>query len=319
MKASIIIPLYNLGDIIGKCIASAVDQDLPPEEYEIIVVDDGSTDGSFSAATKEAEGHGNVRVFTKPNAGVSEARNFGVDRARGDYIVFVDADDLLEPRMLGTAVAAMERERLDMLCVRARAVDQQGVPVPYWSDRKFAGLDTQIRSGKEVILKGLFPMVWAYVYTRELLTTHPLRMKPIRHEDEEFIPRALYYARRVGYLPELFYNYVLRPDSFMGNYRPEQAFQMVPAMQSLAQFAEEVEREGDVEGALTIRRRIGIATFMHCKRTVRRGGGNARELIERLHSAGLFPLQYPRRKFRYWLLNASTTLFILYYSLHSRK
>ena len=74
-KISIIIPLYNLEGLIGKCIASALDQDLPPEEYEVIVVDDGSTDGSLAAAQRAARGHANVQVHAKPNEGVSMARS----------------------------------------------------------------------------------------------------------------------------------------------------------------------------------------------------------------------------------------------------
>ena len=92
-KISIIIPLYNLEGLIGKCIASALDQDLPPEEYEVIVVDDGSTDGSLAAAQRAACGHANVQVHAKPNEGVSMARNYGTERAAGRYVMYVDADD----------------------------------------------------------------------------------------------------------------------------------------------------------------------------------------------------------------------------------
>lgn len=80
-KVSIIIPLYNLEKLIGKCIASALGQDLSPEEYEILVIDDGSTDGSLAAAEKAAQGHPNVHVYTKPNEGLSRTRNYGTDRA----------------------------------------------------------------------------------------------------------------------------------------------------------------------------------------------------------------------------------------------
>ena len=115
-KISIIIPLYNLEGLIGKCIASALDQDLPPEEYEVIVVDDGSTDGSLAAAQRAACGHANVQVHAKPNEGVSMARNYGTERAAGRYVMYVDADDYLSPGVLGRLTQIMDRERLDMLC-----------------------------------------------------------------------------------------------------------------------------------------------------------------------------------------------------------
>ena len=77
-KVSIIIPLYNLEKLIGKCIASALGQDLSPEEYEILVIDDGSTDGSLAAAEKAAQGHPNVHVYTKPNE-LEHKRLKGID------------------------------------------------------------------------------------------------------------------------------------------------------------------------------------------------------------------------------------------------
>lgn len=318
-KVSIIIPLYNLQQTIGKCIDSTQRQDIAPEEYEVIVIDDGSTDGSLAAAQEAARESGNVRVFSRPNAGVSEARNFGLDTAMGDYIVFLDADDYLEPRILGTAIAAMERDTLDMLCVRAQAVDGQGKTIPFWSDRFFTNFGSCVWTGKDILRRGMIPIIWVYIYRRDLFTGHSLRMKPIRHEDEEFVPRALYYARRVGYLPELFYNYYQRPDSFMNNYKPEQAFYMIPAMQSLAQFAEQVEQDGDREGGKLIRQRIGEATFAHCRSTVERDAANARKLIGRLRKSGLFPLRHRHLKLYHILLNLSTPLFIRYYQMQGNK
>lgn len=133
-KVSIIIPLYNLEKLIGKCIASALAQDLSPEEYEILVIDDGSTDGSLAAAEKAAQGHPNVHVYTKPNEGLSRTRNYGTDRAAGRYVMYLDADDYLEPNVLGHLVETMECGGLDMLCFEIAGIDENGNDVPLWSD-----------------------------------------------------------------------------------------------------------------------------------------------------------------------------------------
>lgn len=320
MKISIVIPLYNLEGYIEKCVRSTLDQDLAAGEYEVIVVDDGSTDGSYAAASRAAQGHPNVHVYTKPNEGLGMTRNYGTDRAAGRYVVYLDADDYLEPRVLGRIADAMERDALDMLCIRLRAVDDEGAQLPYWSDRIYARYATRVQSGKELLRQiNVLPMVPVYVYDREFLNSNSLRMKPIWHEDEEFTPRALCLARRISYLPDLVYNYLQRSDSFMGDYKPEKVFNTVPAMQSLAQFAQERENEGDAEGAQLIRLRIGLTSFLLCKRSVRRRYGNTRELIRRMRAAGLFPLSFPSRKFRYMLLNFSPSLFILYYRLHGRQ
>ena len=138
-KVSIIIPLYNLEKLIGKCIASALAQDLSPEEYEILVIDDGSTDGSLAAAEKAAQGHPNVHVYTKPNEGLSRTRNYGTDRAAGRYVMYLDADDYLEPNVLGHLVETMECGGLDMLCFEIAGIDENGNDVPLWSDGISAG------------------------------------------------------------------------------------------------------------------------------------------------------------------------------------
>ena len=103
-------------------------------ELEIIIVDDGSTDGSLAAAEAASQGYANVRVYTKPNEGLSLTRNYGTDRATGRYVMYLDADDYLEPNVLGRLATIMERERLDLLCYEIVAVDEQGKERPLWSD-----------------------------------------------------------------------------------------------------------------------------------------------------------------------------------------
>jgi len=160
-KVSIIIPLYNLEKLIGKCIASALGQDLSPEEYEILVIDDGSTDGSLAAAEKAAQGHPNVHVYTKPNEGLSRTRNYGTDRAAGRYVMYLDADDYLEPNVLGRLVETMECGGLDMLCFEIAGIDENGNDVPLWSDGISAGNGSDVQRGVDFLQRDRFlPMVY---------------------------------------------------------------------------------------------------------------------------------------------------------------
>ena len=252
-KVSIIIPLYNLEKLIGKCIASALGQDLSPEEYEILVIDDGSTDGSLAAAEKAAQGHPNVHVYTKPNEGLSRTRNYGTDRAAGRYVMYLDADDYLEPNVLGRLVETMECGGLDMLCFEIAGIDENGNDVPLWSDGISAGNGSDVQRGVDFLQRDRFlPMVYAYLYSQEMLDANSLRMAPIWHEDEEFTPRALYYARRIQYLPVRVYNYLQRSDSFMGNYKPQSRLDLVRAMKSLTCFASRIGAE-DPSGARLMR------------------------------------------------------------------
>lgn len=100
MFCSFIVPVYNVEKYLPECLDSLLEQDIPHEDYEIICVNDGSTDGSLSILRDYEARCSNVRVIDKENGGVSTARNTGLDAARGDYIWFVDSDDLIAPRCL---------------------------------------------------------------------------------------------------------------------------------------------------------------------------------------------------------------------------
>lgn len=92
---SIIVPVYNVGEYIEMCLDSLLEQDIEKSWYEIICVNDGSTDNSLSILQEYAKTNGNIRVINKTNGGVASARNLGLDSAIGQYIWFVDADDWL--------------------------------------------------------------------------------------------------------------------------------------------------------------------------------------------------------------------------------
>ena len=127
MKLSIIVPVYNVARYLRKCVDSLLAQDLPASDYEIILVDDGSTDGSAAICDEYASrssvhplAHSSIegpliRVIHQPNAGVGAARNAGLKVAKGEYVCFVDSDDYWEPNVLGALMAQIERDNLDVL------------------------------------------------------------------------------------------------------------------------------------------------------------------------------------------------------------
>ena len=93
-KVSIIIAMYNIEEYIAYCINSCVNQiDVDPEDYEIIIVNDGATDRSLDVALDAIKGVSNARIITRQNGGLSAARNTGIENAKGKYLWFVDGDD----------------------------------------------------------------------------------------------------------------------------------------------------------------------------------------------------------------------------------
>nr|WP_300658193.1 glycosyltransferase family A protein [uncultured Acetatifactor sp.] len=92
---SVIVPVYNIKNYVEKCVNSIINQTY--QNFEIILVDDGSSDGSEVICDKLAMCDERIRTYHKANGGLSDARNFGIDKSRGKYISFVDGDDLLHP------------------------------------------------------------------------------------------------------------------------------------------------------------------------------------------------------------------------------
>lgn len=241
MKLSIIIPVYNVAPYLRKCVESVLAQDLRPGEYEVILVDDGSTDGSGEicdsltpSPSPEERGKGrgkgwNIRVIHQKNAGLSAARNAGIAVATGEYIQFVDSDDYLEPNVLGGLVRQMEEEQLDVL-----RFDYQNVRLtdgvyfvfePYKTPRKVDQC-TEIVDGETYLNTRMQTACYAvqFMIRRSLLTPSlsPRREEGdnmclftpgIYFEDTDWTPRMLLKAKRVNSTTTIVYNYLMREGS----------------------------------------------------------------------------------------------------------
>ena len=110
---SVIIPVYNVKPYLEKCVESIVDQTY--HNLQIILVDDGSTDGSQTICDELAQKDSRIVVIHKENGGLSTARNVGMDRAKGDYIAFVDSDDWLERNMYEVLINQLEAHDADLV------------------------------------------------------------------------------------------------------------------------------------------------------------------------------------------------------------
>ncbi|MEW4924514.1 glycosyltransferase [Algibacter sp. 2305UL17-15] len=115
MKLSIVIPLYNKEQFIERCLLSLINQDVSLHEYEIIIINDGSTDSSASIVEIYKKKYSNIHLFNQKNLGPSAARNKGIDVAKGEYIYFIDADDYLAENVLNILLKLAEKNNLEIL------------------------------------------------------------------------------------------------------------------------------------------------------------------------------------------------------------
>lgn len=246
MRISIIIPIYNVSKWLGRCIASIRNQGLAPSDYEIIAVNDGSTDDSRQVLeeflAREAQSGvetAPVVIVDQPNRGLSAARNAGFKKARGNYVWWVDSDDCLEacfaPRLLERA----EKERLDVLCFGLNIVDEDtGESKPYEIIDKTNGRTVR---GEEFMLNCSMPAAaWAAIYRRGFIERYGLQfLEGAFHEDQEFTPRAYFFARRIAFENVNVYNFFQRKDSITNSRNPKKTQDLLNICQRLWDFAME--------------------------------------------------------------------------------
>ena len=163
-KLSIIIPVYNACKYLKRCVDTLYMQDLDIEDFEIIMVNDGSTDNSYEIAQKIESEHSNIKLFTQENAGSSVARNNALEHVEGKYVIFVDSDDFLIPYTLKKVLLYADKNDLD-ICSYKMLVEV--------TRHDFIGAEQSlpkytIMSGKEAILNHLnFGSVCISVYSYE--------------------------------------------------------------------------------------------------------------------------------------------------------
>ena len=214
MKLSIIVPIYNVASYLRKCVDSLLVQDIT--DYEIILVDDGSPDECPQICDEYVEKYDSIRVVHQENAGLSAARNSGVKVAQGDYILFVDSDDYLQPNTLGTLLEQVQRDNLDVLRFRYQNVKESGeVFVPH------EGMKTDYNDYSAIPTDGLNFLnerlgIQCYV-VQFLIKTEIVRKElftpGIYFEDTDWTPRMLLRTKRVASTDLVVYNYLWREGS----------------------------------------------------------------------------------------------------------
>lgn len=194
-KVSVIVPTYNTGTYVEECAPSLLEQSLPPDEYEVIYVDDGSTDDTLERLEKLAANHPHVRVHSQPNSGWPGApRNHGMRHARGEYIQFVDHDDTLGREALERLYAHAERNDADVVIGKMSSTMVR-------PRRLFRHTVDACTIEYDELMQSLSPHK---MFRREFLEKHDLRFPegPWILEDLLFVSAAYLRAERIAILAD---------------------------------------------------------------------------------------------------------------------
>lgn len=208
LKLSIIVPLYNVEKYIEQCIRSLEAQDIDKNEYEVLVIDDGSPDNSNLIVEGLRKEFDNIILYYKENGGLSSARNYGIEHAKGKYIWFVDSDDFIEKNVLGELLFQLETYDLDY--IGFTIYDVRG-------ENKRNGFErfkrpSSIISGLEYINKyHIIQSAWGHVLKADIYQKYNLRfVEGIIHEDYEFVLRMYKYCGKMKFVDLPVYNYVIK-------------------------------------------------------------------------------------------------------------
>ena len=240
MKLSIIIPVYNREAYVEETLQSIVSQTGHSLDYEIIVVDDGSTDNSVARCEEMAKRYPAIRIVRQQNSGPGAARNNGLEHARGEYVWLVDSDDWMEQG----ALACLEphlNQGFDAITFAA-ADKRNGEKCRRIFNQS---LDGQVMSGRELMARqihcGFLSLwfrfsvcLWHNVYRRAVLEQHHLQLAEYSLVDDfDFAPRVFHCLKRVLVLNDILYLIRQTPNSLSRSANPKKAFDYLTCARSL--------------------------------------------------------------------------------------
>ena len=233
IQVSVIVPVYNVEAYLPTCLDSLVNQTLA--DIEILVVNDGSTDGSAAIAKEYAARDARIRVFDKENGGLSDARNFALPHARGEYIAFVDSDDYVDTATYATMVDKAHEADADVVVCAYTEIRYGTATLLSFAD----AMDFYGHSVTESprLLDSANSYAWNKIYRRSFWMEHGFAF-PVGqwYEDSALIYNVLGSANRVACVDRPFYHYtVKRAGSITGTVN-EKIFDALLSVESILRF-----------------------------------------------------------------------------------
>lgn len=233
MKVSIIVPVYGVENYIEKCLISLIAQDMNDDEYEVIVINDGTKDKSWEIVRRVAQGHKIFRLYEQENKGLSATRNKGFALATGEYIWCVDSDDYIKENCL--------RELYDKAKGKDLLIQTTYIPTGIDVGIKRTQFDAKYNLnstlGKDLLKTGFLSPAQFYWYKKDWLKENHLRFyEGVYHEDMEFTPRALFLANSIAFQTNPVYYFYKRPGSITTSFNPKRVADVLKLSKSLGSF-----------------------------------------------------------------------------------
>lgn len=221
MKLSIIIPLYNCEEFITQCLESVLDNNISSDFYEVVVINDGSSDNGPTIVKSICNKFENLILLNQKNKGNGAARNKGVQIAKGEYLYFLDADDYMEKNSLELLLNELDSSDIDILGFGSRTSANKGCDVEQYNQFEFSNSST-ILNGINFIKKYNYKAeIWWYFVKKEHYEKCRIRFYDNKFVQDAFITtKLLLYAQKIKYLPFLAHRYRRHDNSITSKRTP---------------------------------------------------------------------------------------------------
>lgn len=213
---SVVIPIFNVERYLNQCVQSIVNQSY--NELDIVLVDDGSSDHSSSICDHWASVDARIRVIHKRNGGLSDARNVGIQHCHGDYILCLDADDLVVSTLVQQVVERFSDKTTDLVFFKYSLIDENGNAVQGSFSEEFPYPEGKFVSKQvlQYMLNGFVPnYAWSFIVKRDLYLKPVLYPKDRKMEDLATTYKLVHYSRFIQLINEPLYLYRLREGSIL--------------------------------------------------------------------------------------------------------
>ena len=310
-KLSIIVPMYNSEKYIANCLDSILASDLPQDNYEVVIVNDGSKDNGPAIAKEYAEKNDNFIYVEQENQGQSVARNTGIDASNGEYIWCVDSDDMIEKDVAFILDRIDELGKPDIFSTKLRYVTERGKFITCVWD--FPGNMNKLMKGRDAILRGFNPSsVCVLFIKRDLLKKNHLAFYPgITHQDSELSYKMFAHADNVYFSEFVPYIYIRHPNTTLTSTDPKKIIKRqlddIVIIKSFKTLAKKFEKD-DPEMAKVIYQRsrnlnFGLVYSLYKRRKEWAPIGVNAEVLENLKKNRLYPLKRPLKSWKHNLMS----------------
>ncbi|MBR6533709.1 MAG: glycosyltransferase family 2 protein [Clostridia bacterium] len=230
MKVSLIIPVYNVEDFLDRCLKSVEQQTY--KDAEVIIVNDGSTDNSYKIIDDYVARNSNFVTYKIENSGLGGARNFGLTKATGDYVVFLDSDDYIATDCLEKFIQCAEKNGSDIVVCNSCDVTEDGTAISY-SKNNIKEETVSVYSTPNILLNR--PCAWAKMYRTTLF--EGLAYTPREwYEDLRLTPKLYLRADKISFIEDTLFFYVQRAGSIMNNSKIARNLEIITAFEDLLSY-----------------------------------------------------------------------------------